>query len=281
MHLIGLSLQKKLGVKWLADFRDPWTNIDFYNDLLLIGFADRCHKKLEKKVLRSADCVITVSPTMTEEFRTLGVKEVITITNGYDEEPKTSDESTEEKFSLLHLGSLPKSRNPENLWFVLSDLIKNNAKFASQLQIRLIGKVDLKVLDSIRHYGLQDYLLYESYVPHDQTLQILTEAGILLLCINNTPNSKGILTNKFFEYLSAHRPILALGPIDGDAAVILNETGAGKIFKFEDTTELKKHVLTLFDLYSQHNLHVESHNIDKFSRKNLTRELSELLNKLL
>jgi hypothetical protein len=104
---------------------------------------------------------------------------------------------------------------------------------------------------------------------------------VLLLCINNSPNAQGILTNKFFEYLSARRPILALGPLDGDAAAILKETEAGRIFAYTDTLGLKDYLLNLFNLYSQHNLNVESKYYSRFSRKNLTRELSDVLNNLI
>jgi len=281
MHLIGLGLKRRLGIKWVADFRDPWTNIDFYRDLTLTRSADLCHRKLEKKVLQEADHVITVSPGMTREFELMGIKNVTTITNGYDEEPLMAGKPETNKFTLLHLGSMPKSRNPEILWKVLSDLAKHNALFASRLQIKLIGKTDLVVKESIKSYELNDYVVSKEFVHHDQTLGLLTGATVLLLCINNTPNAGGILTNKFFEYLSAHRPILALGPADGDASAILAETGAGKIFGYSDTLGLKNQLLTLFELYSQHNLKIESRDIERFSRKNLTRELSELLNRLI
>jgi len=100
------------------------------------------------------------------------------------------------------------------------------------------------------------------------------------MAINNTPNAKSILTNKFFEYLSAKKPIIAIGPPDGDAAVILKETGAGKIFNYDDATGLKHYLLSLFDLYSQGKLYIDSSGIDKYSRRNLTRQLSELLNSM-
>lgn len=280
MHLIGLGLKRRLGVRWVADFRDPWTNIDFYKDLTLTGLADRCHRKLERKVLQEADHVITVSPGMTREFLAMGIHNVSTITNGYDEESLPLQKPEYGKFTLLHLGSMPKSRNPEMLWEVLSELAKHNDHFASCLQIRLIGKTDLRVRDSISHFDLQDYVVHEEFIPHDQTMGILSSAGVLLLCINNTPNAGGILTNKFFEYLSAHRPILAFGPADGDVSAILAETGGGKIFEYGDGPGLKNHILDLFELYSQHHLTVESREIDRFSRKNLTRQLSELLNML-
>jgi glycosyltransferase involved in cell wall biosynthesis len=280
MHLIGLGLKRRLGIKWVADFRDPWTNIDFYRDLLLTGFADRCHHRLEKKVLEKADAVITVSPGMTEDFKSMGFKKVTTITNGFDTPSAISGEPVTGKFTLIHLGSMPKSRNPQNLWQVLSGLVRSDERFAASLEIKLVGKVDQSISESLEKLQLLPYVVREPFVPHEHTFSILSEAAVLLLCINNTPNAKGILTNKFFEYLSAKRPIVAIGPQDGDAAVILDETRAGKIFSFADTETLKSHLVELFDLYSQGKLQVSSSGIEKYSRKNLTHQLSELLTQL-
>ena len=281
MHLIGLGLKKKTRIKWVADFRDPWTNIDFYHDLLLTKMADRHHRQLEKQVLLHADCIVTVSNSWAEEFRQLGGKRVKTIMNGFDFEPIIPiATSNEKKFSILHLGSIPLSRNPDNFWKVLSDLVQENPGFAASLQIKLIGKVDLKVIESLETNNLTDFLTYESFIPHEQTYHQLTSASVLLLIINNTPNSKGILTNKFYEYLSAHRPIVALGPVDGDASKILIDTQAGIIFNYSDTQGLKKHLLNLFEQYRNDNLNVDSGEIDRFSRKSLTAEMVQLFNTL-
>jgi glycosyltransferase involved in cell wall biosynthesis len=280
MHLIGYHLKRKTGIKWLADFRDPWTNIDFYNDLSLTHRADKIHHKLEKMVLLGADRVITVSPGMTEEFRSMGAKNITTITNGFDDLDTSLIKRSTEKFSILHLGSMPRSRNPENLWMVLSELTQADPEFRKLLEIRLIGKADQSVLDSLKKFELLSFVRMESYIPHNETPQILSASSLLLLCINNTPNAKGILTNKFFEYLSAKRPILAIGPKDGDAASILNESGAGKVFGYNETVKLKEHIAELFGKFSAQNLSVNSTGIDKYSRRNLTEQLSILLNQM-
>ena len=217
---------------------------------------------------------------MTQDFKTMGINSVSTITNGYDEETLILDKQQDDKFSMLHLGSMPKSRNPLYLWQILSDLVKENEGFASRLEIRLVGKVDFSVIESIVQHGLQNHVIQQEYVPHDQTFSWLSRASVLLLCINSTPNAKGILTNKFFEYLSAQRPILAIGPADGDVSAILAETGAGRIFEYDNLDGLKSHILTLFELYSQQT-YENSTDIEKYSRKNLTREVSELLNSLI
>ncbi len=281
MHLIGMGLHKRLGIKWVADFRDPWTNIDFYKELLLTRIADRYHHQLERKVLQEADHIITVSPGMTREFESLGINKVTTITNGYDHEPAESGSAVPGKFSILHLGSLPKSRNPIRLWEVLSSLAAENQSFSSMLEVRLVGRMDITVKESIAQLDLQRYVVQQEYIPHEQTFDLLTKSSVLLLCINNTPNADGILTNKFFEYLSARRPILAIGPVNGDASVILGESGAGKMFEYDDSILLKEHVLSLFELYSQQKLTGKNQSIEKFSRKNLTRQLTDLLNKII
>jgi hypothetical protein len=109
----------------------------------------------------------------------------------------------------------------------------------------------------------------------------LAGATVLLLCINNTPNAGGILTNKFFEYLAAHRPILAIGPLVGDAAAILNQTGAGRMVEYSDHPGLRSYLSTMIELHSQHKLNAEFKDIERYSRINLTKDLSELLNKII
>lgn len=281
MHLIGLGLKRKTGIRWLADFRDPWTNIDFYSELLLLKAADRKHRILERQVLENADCIVTVSDTWAEEFRTLGSKNVVTLHNGFDHPPlQNTNLNPDRKFMITHLGSVPKSRNPEIFWKVLSEIVAQNIDFKNDLRIQLIGKVDQSVTAAIRKAGLSEYLTHISFIPHDETFRHISSASVLLLLINNSPNSKGILTNKFYEYLSANRPILAIGRTDGDAAEILRECKAGKIVDYDNSEQLKNHVQSYYDLFLKNQLIVKTKNYRKYSRKNLTKELSNLLIRL-
>ena len=88
------------------------------------------------------------------------------------------------------------------------------------------------------------------------------ETQVLLLCINNVPSARGIITGKIFEYLQAKRPILAIGPEDGDAAEILKNTNSGSIFGFENKQKLKQHILELYKDYKKNQLIVNSENIE-------------------
>lgn len=284
MHLIAKGIKQHYpNIKWVADFRDPWTNIDFYADLRLTAMADAKHKRLEKEVLAKCDCVISIGQGLNDELKKINANQLQAlkfkvITNGYDEDDlaKTTIEK-DKKFSIAHIGTLVKSRNPEGLWKVLKELVAENDLFKNQLEIKLVGKLDITVKESIEAFGLQDYVRKIDYLPHDKVIEEQQKSAINLLLVNQTQNAKGILTGKFFEYLSAGAPILAIGPTDGDLALILNQTKAGFISDFKDYQTLKQNILYLF---KNKNIQRNEEEIKNYSRKNLTKKLAEILNEL-
>ncbi|MCB0395312.1 MAG: glycosyltransferase family 4 protein [Flavobacteriales bacterium] len=274
MHLIGRALKKHTGLPWIADFRDPWTNIDFYQDLMLTRYADRLHHKLERAVLTEADCVISVGPTLGKELQALGAKRVEVITNGYDEDDyPVSPSQPDAKFSIAHVGTMVKTRNPVALWKALQQLITEQPAFASDLEIKLVGKVDLSVMASIKEHGLTPYLRKIDYLPHEEAIIELTRSRLLLLVLNDTPNARGILTGKFFEYLGAKRPVLCIGDPEGDVGKILANMGAEAMACLQDEANIKTFIQRL---YVSRSTAVEI-NIDLFSRRQLTRTLSQVI----
>ncbi|MDP4205614.1 MAG: glycosyltransferase family 4 protein [Bacteroidota bacterium] len=282
MHLIALGVKKALGIPWLADFRDPWTNIDFYQDLMLTGWADRRHRRLEKAVVDNCDHQIVVGEGMKEEFVAIGAENISVITNGYDDADIPSvDAELDRKFSIAHIGTIPRSRNPEVLWRVLASLTEERPELKSDLEIKLVGKLDVSVIDSLEKLGLMPYLNRIDYMPHDEVVKVQRVAQVLLLAVNNTPNAKGILTGKFFEYLSARRPILAIGPEDGEVARILEATGAGCISGFDNEDALKQNILRFYDAFRDGKLDVSPEGVERFSRRNLTGDITRILDKII
>ena len=279
MHLIGMGLKKNFpSLPWVADFRDPWTNIDFYKDLNLTWFADKIHHKLEREVLQKADTVLVVSRGMEEEFAPMKPKKLQVITNGYDEsDVQVGTLALDGRFSISHIGTLNAARNPRIVWKVLSEICAENVDFKKDLQIQLVGKVDFSVLEDIQSYGLQEQLLKIDYLSHSEAIAKQNSSQVLMLLINQSGNAKGILTGKFFEYLAAKRPILAVGPTDGDAAVVLNETGAGVMVDFADEQAAKPAILNYYNQYKKGTLSVQSESVERFSRRSLTGELTGLL----
>ncbi|HLN54105.1 MAG TPA: glycosyltransferase family 4 protein [Lentimicrobium sp.] len=281
VHFIGLGLKEKTGLPWLADFRDPWTNIDFYKELNLTWLADRLHHKLELKVLSNADEVVVISDSMKTDFENLFYRRYTVITNGYDiDDLKTVNVSLDIKFSIAHIGSMAKSRNPIKLWEALKDLKDSVPGFRENLIIRLIGTVDFSVLEAIRKTGLEPNLEITEYKPHNEIISFQQHSRVLLLIINDTPNAKLILPGKFFEYLASARPILCIGPEDGDAAKIIAQSGAGYVAPFNDKERITN---TIKILYSNYLNNQDLNSIDKisqFSRESLSEKLASVLNTL-
>lgn len=279
-HLIANAVAKKNNIPWIADFRDPWTNIDFYDQLRLTSWADKKHRRLEQLVLKDATKIITVSQHWSEDFKKLSNREVEVIRNGFDHADfGQNTHQLDNKFSICHIGSMNKDRNPDTLWKVLANKIKDQT-FADKLVIKLIGQVDHSILQSIEQHGLTPYLQNIAFMPHADAITELEKSQVLLLPINDTPNSLGVVPGKIYEYLGARRPVIGIGPLQGDSAAILADSGAGKMFDYSDETSMTTYVDDLFNQYLTGNLSVAEGEIMKYSRKNMAKKYSELLEDL-
>jgi len=281
MHLIALGLRKQLNIPWLADFRDPWTDIDFYDKLMLTKGSDEMHKNLERDVLKTADCILAVGWKMAEDLKKIGGRNIEVIPNGFDEDDFPNREiKLDEKFSISHIGAMNADRNPSMLWTALSELLTEKESLRNDLNIHFIGKTDYSVLNDLDKFQLSPYVTKTEYLPHEKTTQAMQTSQILLLALNNTPNTMGVISGKLFEYLAANRPILAIGKENGDAARIIKESGAGTVCDFEDKTKMKKEIGQLYELFKQKNLTIASSNIDRYSRKVQAGTLAGLLDRI-
>ncbi|MDR4988330.1 MAG: glycosyltransferase family 4 protein [Bacteroidales bacterium] len=279
MHLIALGLKKRHGLPWLADFRDPWTQIDFYDKLMLTGMADSIHKKLEKKVLKHADKVVSISRNCAKDLELIGGRTVEVITNGYD--PEDFDELpgfSKEAFSICHLGAMNADRNPEVLWKALSALMSENQSFRDKVKLLFIGKVDVSVRNSLKEYGLDPVARFIEHSPHREALAKASCSAILLLALNRTPNVLGIAPGKLYEYLALNRPVLCIGPDEGDAAEILRETQSGTSVGFDDTEKCKQTLAAFYDRFTSGRLTASTRSTGRYSRKALTGQMAGLLN---
>ena len=281
-HMIAHKLKKHVKLPWVADFRDPWTEIDFYNTLNLSRYADRKHKILEKKILDSADLIISIGKNMSDSFAAKTTTKQAVITNGYDEDdiPKNDVTVSSGKFILMHVGSINKDRNHSFFWNSVRQLINENPAFAEKFEFHLIGKVDHSVNDDIEKYKLKKWVNKSSYIPHSEVIKKLQQASVLYLPLNNTPNAAGILTGKVFEYFAAQKPILAIGPENGDLGNILKETGTGNTINFGDQTRLITMLREQFLKFERGELLISNQGIKSYTRKNLTKKLVDELEKL-
>jgi len=278
LHLIGLELKQKLNVRWVADFRDPWTTIGYHKALKLLEFAANKHKQLENKVLNNADLILVTSPSTRAEFKKITSKPIEVITNGYDVE-KIGNQIVDKKFSLAHIGSFLSERNPRILWESISELIRENPLFASHFQLKLIGAISQEVLDSIALFQLQNYVNNLGYVSHDEAIVHQKKSQVLLLIEINSEDTKSIIPGKLFEYLVSERPIIGVGPKGCDFAEIIIDTNTGVFVDYSEKEKLKNYIANYFSLFLEGNLKSNGVGLQKYSRKNLTEKLANLLNR--
>lgn len=293
VHLIGRGLKRALGVHWIADFRDPWTEMFYYKHLGLTAASDRRQHRLEQSVLDEADTVISVTPLVQKDFQAKTKTPVVLITNGFDEddfvgsgsapaEPftRTGSGASEAQsdsgagaaavptYRLVHTGLFAADGNPLNLWDALARRCGEDPSFRARLEIRLAGKVDRAITDAIRARGLGGNLVELGYLPHDETVREQRAADILLLPLRQEPEYAKVLPGKIFEYLAARRPVLGIGQEDGAAAAVLRDAGAGEMFDWDKTDEL----LAFLDAP-----HPETTCIEKYTRRALTAQLTQIL----
>ena len=287
MHLIAMKLKEAMSIPWIADFRDPWTEIEYYDDLHLSRRSDRKHHHLEHEVLGKADTIVTVTPNWARNLGRLGNRNVRVIYNGFDTEDCYSTISQNQiakgSFSITYIGVLMEVRNPEKLWQAIGELIKEDPSFGKALKVNLIGQIDNSVRRCIVESGLENNVLYQAYVPHNQVAAINKDSSVLLLTLNpdSKPLAKGLVPAKLFEYLASQRPILCIGPEDGDAAQILKETNSGITIGFEDKDKMKQVILDLYQQYKTNGLpDNETSSIEKYSRKALAGDYARLLDKI-
>lgn len=278
IHLIGLELKKEFPtLKWIADFRDPWTEISYYKHLKLSKAADQKHRNLEQKVFETADITLATSYADAENFRKKGANSFC-ITNGFDEsEVENSVEEKNSKFTLSYIGVLEQLRNPEVLWKVLNELLLENEDFKNAFELKFVGRIDDKILTKIERAGLKDQVNNLGYLSHSEANAEMTNSDLLLITNFPDESSKGIIPGKIFEYLATGKQIVSFGPKESDVKKILEETQAGKHFSYDDESELKTFLLQKFKEWQSGIAHSQTQNIEQFSRKNLTKKLTELL----
>jgi glycosyltransferase involved in cell wall biosynthesis len=283
MHLIALKVHQATGIPWVADFRDPWTNIDFYKDLQLTSWADKKHHRLEMEVLKNSSRITTVTWRSRDEFAEQSKRtDIEVIPNGFDEAdfPQRDDVQLDTAFTLVHIGSMNKDRNPMVLWKALQKALSQSPDLKDHLRIKLVGIVDFAVRNSIQEANLQPYTQLDEYVLHKEAVLLQQRAQVNLLVINNTPNARTIIPGKLYEYLGSKRPIIATGPLDSDSAKVIMMTQGGAVHDFDDVDGLASRILEYFEKYKAGTLQVSAKDILQFSRKNLAGEFAKVLDSI-
>lgn len=277
-HFIGKYVRRNTGIQWIADFRDPWSDV-YYNQLLpRTSVAQSVDKNLERSILQESDEVVVVSPSMIDRQSDVLDREYQLITNGFD--PDDFNNSAEElasytysPFTIRFVGSVREAAIPTGIFKAL-------ARLDDELDICLefIGNVHPQVQKLVEDYGIEDRVSFKSYIPHKEAVKAMQASDLLLLSISKTENSEQIITGKLFDYLGAQRPILFMGTTRGDAARIIRQTGQGVCFEHEDYDEIFRYLdQVVRDPDQLPTMALKTYEKHPYSRITLTEKLASLI----
>jgi hypothetical protein len=233
VHLTGGALHYWTGLPWVADLHDPWTDICYYDDLPHTALARRLDAGLERTVLSGASAVTTVSPSWKALFERKADTDVFVVENGFRAADFSAVEGPpDDEFVLTHAGKLYAARNPTVLWDALARLRDENA--IPQLRVQLVGTVAPAIRQALARRGLTPLVDHTGFLSHRAAVRRMARSTLLLLVIEDFAEADGMMTSKLGEYLASGRPVLGVGPPDGDASALLRRYDAGTMVGWND-----------------------------------------------
>ena len=277
-HFIAYELHQKTNIPWLADCRDPWSEIDFMQKLPLTKKMREKHLFWENTVIKKATAVLTTAPSLYDVYQKINPQTHL-ITNGYDFTPAKNID-LDQKFTLSHIGLFKDDANPIFLWETLAKIIRENKQFSADFQLHLVGKTSTSVIDTLKKIGLEKHLKISAYLPHVEVKKIQQSTQLLLLLLNQVSNVEKLILGKTFEYMASGRPILATAKHQTDTAKIITQTNTGTCFEKHQTALLKNQIEKWYAAYQQNNLHSKAKKINQYHRKNLTQHLEKVLRRM-
>ncbi|MGC8865737.1 MAG: glycosyltransferase family 4 protein [Bacteroidales bacterium] len=281
-QLAGQQLKKRTGLPWIADLRDPWTDIYYYKEFRHLPWIRKKDAAYERRVLEEADAVLVVSEALKRLFLTksprITPEKIHVIPNGYDpvDFPEKPCRGKNEQFTLVYTGTLSSDYPVEALAKAFQ--ILSNRHSIQDIILQVVGKASPQLQETFIKCNLGERVKISPYVPHSEAISRMQCADALLLIIPKVSNNEGILTGKLFEYLATGVPIAGLGPVEGDAAAILSETGAGRMIAYDDAEALAEWLLEIYQHRSE--THVPSEAAVKYSRPALTHRLAQIIQQL-
>ncbi len=275
-HLIGLKLKKNHNINWIADFRDPWTQMGYLKNVKRLKATSYFDKLLENKVVKNSEAIIAASQKIISDLNCSSDKTHL-LTNGFDpyDYMEIMKKRIDDNFNLNYFGTLPLESNPIS---VLKAVIQLQEKGITGIKMNFWGNISEEVKEQLNKLDNSGIVKFYQHISHRKAIELMSNSSMLLLLINNVKNNEGIITAKIFEYMGSGITILGVGPKESEPAKILHETGSGKMFQYDEVDKIADHIESVYHLWRK-GKETGSKEIDKYSCVNLTRELNTVLDK--
>lgn len=246
-HLVARALKSMCDVRWLADFRDPWSRTPWGKR----GHA-RARQWLETQVVTRADAVVLNTPELLHEFTEwygpATAAKFHVIANGYDadivERFARARPPVAPPLILTHAGNLYGHRDPTPLLEGLARCIRDEIVPREGIRLNLVGKISpqFNVHNTVARLGLDDVVRITPPIAHDQSLAILASSHVLVVV---QPGTALQVPAKLYEYVGLRRPILALTD-EGGVARVARDSGLGVVVGATDATGIAAALARLY-----------------------------------
>jgi hypothetical protein len=279
-HLIARNIKRKTRAKWIADFRDPWTDIDYYSGMKRIKLAEWCDSRMETSVLREADCIISASEGYLNILKSKCVEnQYEVITNGFDPDDFVDVQKIQtEKFVITYTGNMPVTRNPEMLWQALDELITESSQFKEKFEFWFAGVMDGEIRFAIQSRPFLKNFKDFGYVSHTKAIELVFNSHVLIMIVNKVKTSAEILPGKIFEYIAAGNQIMVIGPEEGEAGKLIKQVRQGKAFDYTKKDEMKNYITERFKDWKDGKIEkYYSEQSNKFTREKIAEKLMMIL----
>ncbi len=277
-HLIGLKLIKQYEIKWLADFRDPWTSIFYNKKLYRTSWAKNKDARYESRVLESADAILTtLGGAFHKELyqKTDKNQKFISIVNGYDRQLMSKTKSVKsQKFHIVYSGLLTSNQNFKIIIQVLEIL---QSKYPNKIKLTLAGNIGPTIISSFKNRLNSIEVIYLGYIPHHDSVSLIKQAH-LLLAFSFEQASDQMISGKLLEYLSSGVPLIVIGHPESQVAQIVNRGTHSKVYQSSDCNKIQNQFLKLIQAWLDNTSIINQfEGISEYSRDNLTKKLEETL----